>query len=48
MLYAFMMLSLVPLTGWSGQISLGQIMFVGIGAFVLVQGGRGVRSVTGR
>jgi len=39
MLYAFMMLSLVPLTGWSGQISLGQVVFIGIGAFVLVQGG---------
>jgi branched-chain amino acid transport system permease protein len=39
MLYAFTMLSLVPLTGWSGQISLGQVVFVGIGAFVLVQGG---------
>ena len=36
MLFAFMMLSLVPLTGWSGQISLGQIIFVGIGAFVIV------------
>src|SRR5262245_16071984 len=39
MLYAFAMLSLVPLTGWSGQISLGQVVFVGIGAFILVQGG---------
>jgi branched-chain amino acid transport system permease protein len=39
MLFAFMMLSLVPLTGWSGQISLGQITFVGIGAFIMVQGG---------
>jgi branched-chain amino acid transport system permease protein len=39
MLFAFVMLSLVPLTGWSGQISLGQITFVGIGAFVMVSGG---------
>lgn len=38
-LFAFIMLSLVPLTGWSGQISLGQIVFVGIGAFVMVTGG---------
>lgn len=38
-LFAFVMLSLVPLTGWSGQISLGQITFVGIGAFVMVSGG---------
>jgi len=37
MLFAFMMLSLVPLTGWSGQISLGQITFVGIGAFAMVE-----------
>jgi branched-chain amino acid transport system permease protein len=39
MLYAFIMLSLVPLTGWSGQISLGQVVFVGVGAFVFAQGG---------
>jgi branched-chain amino acid transport system permease protein len=37
MLYALMMLSLVPLTGWSGQISLAQITFVGIGAFAMYQ-----------
>ena len=36
MLVAFLMLSLVPLTGWSGQISLAQITFVGIGAWALV------------
>ena len=30
-LIAFPMLSLVPLTGWSGQISLAQITFVGVG-----------------
>src|SRR6266545_3921415 len=29
----FAMLSLVPLTGWSGQISLAQITFVGVGAW---------------
>lgn len=37
MLFALIMLSLVPLTGWSGQISLAQITFVGIGAFAMVQ-----------
>ena len=31
------MLSLVPLTGWSGQISLAQITFVGVGAWSLVE-----------
>ncbi len=30
---ALIMVSLVPLTGWSGQISLAQITFVGIGAW---------------
>jgi len=30
---AFIMVSLVPLTGWSGQISLAAITFVGIGAW---------------
>jgi branched-chain amino acid transport system permease protein len=30
--FALMMLSLVPLTGWGGQISLAQISFAGIGA----------------
>ena len=30
---AFIMLSLVPLTGWAGQISLAQITFVGVGAW---------------
>jgi branched-chain amino acid transport system permease protein len=33
MVTAFAMLSLVPLTGWAGQISLAQITFVGIGAW---------------
>ncbi|MFM8304651.1 MAG: ABC transporter permease [Actinomycetota bacterium] len=36
-LYAFLMLSLVPLTGWSGQISLAQITFAGVGAFAMVK-----------
>ena len=30
---AFIMLSLVPLTGWAGQISFAQITFVGFGAW---------------
>ena len=30
---AFIMLSLVPLTGWSGQISFAQITFAGMGAW---------------
>lgn len=34
---AFVMLSLVPLTGWAGQISLAQIAFVGIGAWGVVE-----------
>jgi len=34
-LYALLMLSLVPLTGWSGQISLAQITFAGVGAFAM-------------
>jgi len=34
---AFIMLSLVPLIGWSGQISLAQITFVGIGAWAAVE-----------
>lgn len=36
-LYSFLMLSLVPLTGWSGQISLAQITFAGVGAFAMVK-----------
>ncbi len=31
------MLSLVPLTGWAGQISLAQITFVGVGAFAMAE-----------
>jgi branched-chain amino acid transport system permease protein len=34
---AFIMLSLVPLIGWSGQISLAQITFVGVGAWAAVE-----------
>jgi len=34
---AFVMLSLVPLIGWAGQISLAQITFVGIGAWAAVE-----------
>ena len=30
-LTAIIMLSLIPLTGWAGQISLAQITFVGVG-----------------
>ena len=36
-LIAFPMLSLVPLTGWSGQISLAQITFVGVGAWAFIE-----------
>ena len=38
-LSAFVMLSLVPLTGWANQISLAQITLVGCGAFALVEWG---------
>ena len=38
-LTAFVMLSLVPLTGWANQISLAQITLVGCGAFAMVQWG---------
>jgi branched-chain amino acid transport system permease protein len=34
---SFIMLSLVPLIGWAGQISLAQITFVGIGAWAAVE-----------
>ncbi len=34
---AVIMLSLVPLTGWAGQISLAQITFVGVGAFAMAE-----------
>ena len=35
------MLSLVPLTGWSGQVSLAQMAFVGVGAFAMSKVGGG-------
>jgi ABC-type branched-subunit amino acid transport system ATPase component/ABC-type branched-subunit amino acid transport system permease subunit len=34
LLYALVALSLTLLTGWAGQLSLGQFAFVGVGAFV--------------
>src|SRR4029079_5703462 len=37
MVTALIMLSLVPLTGWSKQISLAQITFAGAGAFAFLQ-----------
>ena len=37
LLTAIIMLSLVPLTGWAGQISLAQITFVGVGAFAMAE-----------
>jgi branched-chain amino acid transport system permease protein len=37
LLTALIMLSLVPLTGWAGQISLAQITFVGVGALVMAE-----------
>jgi branched-chain amino acid transport system permease protein len=39
LLTAFVMLSLVPLTGWADQISLAQITLVGCGAFAMVEWG---------
>ncbi len=44
---AFIMLSLVPLIGWSGQISLAQVTFVGIGAWAAVEFARGGGQVFG-
>ncbi|MGH3208174.1 MAG: ABC transporter permease subunit, partial [Trebonia sp.] len=38
-LTAFVLLSLVPLTGWANQISLAQITLVGFGAFAMVEWG---------
>ncbi len=35
----FILISLVPLTGWSGQISLAQITFAGAGAFAFAEWG---------
>jgi ABC-type branched-subunit amino acid transport system ATPase component/ABC-type branched-subunit amino acid transport system permease subunit len=43
LLFAFIGLSVTVLTGWAGQLSLGQFAFVGLGAFVTVGlTGRGV------
>jgi sulfate-transporting ATPase len=39
LLTAFVMLSLVPLTGWGNQISLAQITLVGCGAFAMAEWG---------
>ncbi|MEX2254506.1 MAG: ABC transporter permease [Acidimicrobiia bacterium] len=44
---AFIMLSLVPLIGWAGQISLAQITFVGIGAWAAVEFANGGGQVFG-
>jgi branched-chain amino acid transport system permease protein len=37
LLTSAIMLSLVPLTGWAGQVSLAQITFVGVGAFAMAE-----------
>lgn len=37
--YALIMLSLVPLTGYGGQISLAQMSFAGLGAYAMAQWG---------
>jgi branched-chain amino acid transport system permease protein len=47
MVTAFIMLSLVPLIGWSGQISLAQVTFVGIGAWAAVEFANGGGQVFG-
>ncbi len=39
--YALIMLSLVPLTGWGGQVSLCQMTFAGLGAFAMARVGGG-------
>ncbi len=44
---ALIMLSMVPLTGWSGQISLAQITFVGAGCFAIYNWGPDLGSATG-
>lgn len=44
---AFVMLSLVPLTGWAGQVSLAQLTFAGAGAFALVEWGSGLGTLGG-
>ncbi len=47
MVTAFIMLSLVPLIGWSGQVSLAQVTFVGIGAWAAVEFANGGGQVFG-
>lgn len=37
MILAFAMLSLIPLTGWAGQISFAQITFLGVGAWTATE-----------
>ncbi len=44
---ALIMLSLVPLTGWAGQISLAQITFVGVGAYAMAMVAGDASSVFG-
>jgi branched-chain amino acid transport system permease protein len=44
---ALIMLSLVPLTGWAGQISLAQITFVGVGAYAMAEVAGDARSWLG-
>ena len=39
--FAIIMLSLVPLTGYAGQISLAQMSFAGLGAYAVAQWGGG-------
>lgn len=39
LVYGLILLSLVPLTGYAGQLSLGQMTFVGIGAYAMSQAG---------
>jgi branched-chain amino acid transport system permease protein len=41
MVTSILMLSLVPLTGWAGQVSLAQITFAGAGAFAMYEWGSG-------
>ncbi len=47
LLTALVMLSLVPLTGWSKQISLAQITFVGAGAFAYLEWAPSLGSIGG-
>ena len=47
MLTILIMVSLVPLTGWSKQISLAQITFVGAGAFAYLQWAPDLGSIGG-